>query len=128
MSEKSPKILLVDDEPLVAEGFRDILSNSGFEVFAFSCPEKVLESIKNNALPRVNCLILDLDMPKMTGVELYELLATDSHTPPVIFISGVIEQAQQGLDQIPNSAYLKKPFSYETLIETITAQIENTET
>lgn len=113
------KILLVDDDPLIVEGFKEILSRAGFVVTAFSCPKKLLNHFNFEEIEEIYCVIFDVDMPEMTGIELYQMLYVKHPMPPVVFISGVIDHHTKGLDETPNCTYLKKPFSYEKLIETI---------
>jgi len=92
---------------------------SGFEAHTFASAEDFL----NSALAESHaCLILDLDLPGMSGFELADHLSAAAPPRPVIFISAQDQDSlQERASLITNSAYLRKPFVGSLLLETMHA-------
>jgi len=79
-----PLVSVVDDDESVRESLPDLLSQLGFAAQAFPSAEAFLASEFLNA---TRCLILDIAMPGMSGLELYRELANRRHDIPTIFIT-----------------------------------------
>ncbi|MDQ8726291.1 response regulator [Bradyrhizobium sp. LHD-71] len=115
-------ISIVDDDQSVREATVDLMNSLGFGVEAFPDGETFL---KSDALRSTRCLIADVQMPGIGGLELYARLIASGHAIPMILITaypdeGVKAQAlKSGL-----IAYLTKPFSEEDLISRIDAALE----
>src|ERR1700745_1704226 len=77
-------VSVVDDDESVRESLPDLLREFGFSVRAFSSAREFLSS---ESLGQTKCLILDVVMPGMTGLELQQELRHAGHDIPVIFIS-----------------------------------------
>ena len=90
---------------------------AGFRVMAFDCPRAVLDS----ELPKADaCLIVDVHLPEMNGVQLCEALAASGCDLPVIMMSGHSDQGTRDLMQSTNpAAVLIKPFTRASLLEAI---------
>jgi len=114
-----PLVSLVDDDESVRESLPDLLKEFGFSVRAFS---SALEFLSSDSLGKTKCLILDVVMPGMTGLELQQELRRGGHEIPVIFISAqkddaIREQAfRQGAVK-----FLNKPFSDTALLAALNA-------
>ena len=67
MPDTRPLVSVVDDDESVRESLPDLLNEFGYSVRAFSSP---LEFLASDALEQTRCLILDVAMPGMTGIEL----------------------------------------------------------
>lgn len=110
-------VSVVDDDESVRESLPDLLKEFGFTVQTFSSAQEFLSS---DSLGQTKCLILDVVMPGMTGLELQQELRRDGHEIPVIFISAqkdaaIREQAfRQGAVK-----FLSKPFSDTVLLEAL---------
>ena len=104
------RILVVDDEPLVTRGLSSLLSRRGLVVTALNDPLKFWTVIEET---KPNLVLLDLEMPKMSGVELCRVIRNDRRWSelPVIFLSGHTDQVSvhrvfsAGADD-----YVGKPF------------------
>src|SRR5689334_2833171 len=104
------RILIVDDEPLVTRGLTSLLSRRGLVVTALNDPLKFWTVIEE---AKPNLVLLDLEMPKMSGVELCRVIRNDRRWSelPVIFLSGHTDQVSvhrvfsAGADD-----YVGKPF------------------
>jgi FixJ family two-component response regulator len=121
MSSDKPIVYVLDDDARVREGLTALLSSSGHRVMAFADASQYL-NFKRPDVP--GCLILDLDMPGMTGLELQkELSGTDA--PPIVFLTGhgdipsTVKAMKAGATE-----FLSKPFDEEDLIRAIDSAIE----
>jgi FixJ family two-component response regulator len=112
-----PLLSVVDDDESVRESLPDLLRKFGFAARAFSSAEEFLSS---DSVGETKCLILDVAMPGMTGLDLQQELKRRGQQVPVIFItaqkdSNLREQALvQGAAQ-----FLYKPFSATALLEAL---------
>jgi FixJ family two-component response regulator len=110
----TPLVYLVDDEFAIRDSLTLLLESRGQNVRSF---ESAADFLKNYDANQAGCLILDVRMPSMNGLELQEELLKRNITLPIIFISGHAD--------IPDSAkafragavdFLEKPFDNETLL------------
>ena len=115
---KVPLIYVVDDDESVRESLDGLLRSVGFAVKVFASAEEFLNS---NHLRDIDCLLLDVRLPGMNGIELHRHLVASHCEIPVIFITahgseeGVRSQAFQ------NGAvdYLIKPLSEDTVLNAV---------
>jgi FixJ family two-component response regulator len=118
---KRPVISIVDDDESLRVAIRSLLSSFGWTVETFACAEDYLHS------PRVNdssCLIVDVHMPGMSGVELQKSLAARGHATPLIFITAFPdERIRTGVLEAGAVCFLSKPFDEQSLIECVNAAI-----
>ena len=112
-----PLLSVVDDDESVRESLPDLLRKLGFAAQAFSSAQEFLSS---DSVDETKCLILDVAMPGMTGLDLQQELTRRGHKVPIIFITAqkdinIREQAfRQGAAQV-----LYKPFSAAALLEAL---------
>ena len=83
--ETAPTVFVVDDEPAIREGLRDFLRDSGYLVEMFADGPAFLEAYRPG---RVECLLVDAQMPGMSGIELIERLKSEGRALPAIVITG----------------------------------------
>ena len=116
-----PLVSVIDDDESVRESLPDLLKEFGFAVHAFSSAQEFLSS---DSLGQTKCLILDVVMPGMTGLDLQQKLSRSGHDIPVIFITaqkdaGIREQAfRQGAVE-----FLYKPFSDAALLDALNVAV-----
>jgi len=115
MSHES--VFVVDDDTAVRQGLRFMLRAAGYSVEAFSSARSFLEDYDPR---RGGCLLLDVQMPQMTGLELQQRLNVRGWRIPVIFITG------HGTVPLAISAmkagafdFIEKPLREDTLLESI---------
>ena len=108
---------IVEDDASFRRALERLLRVSGFEAHTFASAEAFLES----ALPESHaCLILDLDLPGMSGFELVAHLSAFAPLPPVIFITAQDDDSlRERASVIPNTVYLRKPFVGAVLLQTV---------
>jgi len=85
MSEAKETVFLVDDDASVLKGLRRLLTAAGFEVAAFESPQQFLDHHDASA---AGCLVLDVAMPGLNGMELQQELAARGSTLPIVFLTG----------------------------------------
>ena len=117
------KVLVVDDDPSVRRGVARLLRSAGFEIEAFTSAREFLERERFDG---PSCLVLDVKMPEMDGLDLQKELNSRGLTLPIIFITGH--------GDIPMSVkamkagavdFLPKPFDDDALLGTVRRAIEN---
>jgi FixJ family two-component response regulator len=92
---------------------------AGFDVAIFNSAEEFLASGK---LDESACLVLDIDLPGMNGIELYQRVNETDSGVPVIFISGHAEEHKQNRTlTAPDNIFFSKPFSIDSLVVAIQA-------
>lgn len=116
-----PLLAVVDDDESVRESLPDLLNEFGFASETFSSAEEFLSSDK---LDRTRCLILDIAMPGMSGLELQRALEQHGHTIPIVFITAQRDKAvQERAFRQGAVRLLLKPFSDTALLEAVKAAL-----
>jgi response regulator RpfG family c-di-GMP phosphodiesterase len=85
---KCPTVLCVDDAESILKFYEELLSRYGYEVLAVTNGYRALDAFHSRA-PRIDAVILDYEMPGMTGLELAILLKGHDPTLPIVMVSGV---------------------------------------
>ena len=116
-----PLLSVVDDDESVRESLPDLLREFGFAARAFSSAQEFLSS---DSVGQTKCLILDVAMPGMTGLDLQQELRRRGQEIPVIFITAQRNEAvrEQALEQGAVN-FLYKPFSDTALLEALNAVV-----
>jgi len=83
------KILVVDDEPRITEVLEEFLDKSGFEVMIGLNGEKAIEIL--NSEIKIDLIVLDMKMPKVTGLDVIKEMERVSKRPPTIILTGSID-------------------------------------
>jgi two-component system, LuxR family, response regulator FixJ len=122
MKERSPAVFIVDDDEAVRSSLRLLIKSVGLIPTALGSAREFLEKY-DPAQP--GCLVLDVRMPEMSGLELQEQLNRQGAVIPVIFITGhgdvpmAVEAMQAGAFD-----FLQKPFRDQDLIDRIQKALE----
>jgi len=118
LSTTEPGVIsVVDDNPSVVKGLISLMQSVGYNAAGFNSAEEFLNSTH---VGRTACLILDLRMPAMGGLELQQRLVAQGDHTPIIFITahGGHEISAEALRR-GAVAFLRKPFSQESLLEAV---------
>ncbi len=108
-------ISIVDDDGAVREATKGLVRSLGYAAATFASAEEYLESDRVND---TSCLIADVQMPGMSGVELQQRLIADGHSTKVIFITGFPqEKVRAQVLEAGALGYLQKPFDENCLIK-----------
>jgi len=112
-----PVISIIDDDPLVRDGIDDLVSSLGYKSLTFASSEEFLDSgqVRNTA-----CVITDLNMPGLNGLDLQQYLLTKGYSTPVIFITAFPDgKARERAMKAGAVAFLSKPFEEKSLINAV---------
>ena len=112
-----PVISIIDDDASVRTATARLLRAMGFSVYAFASAKEFLSSAQSN---ETSCLILDVEMPGMNGVELQDYLIAHGHGTPIIFISAFPQdQVRERATKAGAVCFLSKPFDEARLLECV---------
>lgn len=117
MKSRTPTIFLVDDDPSVLKALDRLLRSAGYCVEAFACPQAFLSSYDPE---QAGCLLLDLTMPGMSGMDVQQRLSEAGASLPIVFLTGQGD-IPTSVRAIKNGAvdFLTKPVVDETLFAVI---------
>ena len=122
MVKSQARIVLVDDEQAVRQSLRRLLRSVGLNAETFASPQEFLQSLEQSNRP--DCVILDLHLPGMSGLEVQAELGRSHPTLPVIVVTG---RDDPGLSERVFAAgavaYLKKPFDEQALLGAIESAV-----
>ena len=121
MKETKPTIFIVDDDPSVRESTELMLKSVGFNVKTFVSAQDFL---KANLQEDLGCLILDVRMPGISGLDLQEKLVSAKTPLPVIFITGhgTVPMSVRAM-KAGAVDFLQKPFEEQDLLDAINRAI-----
>ncbi len=117
MTHSAPTVFVIDDDVSVRESLEALIRSCGWEPETFSCAQEFL------ALPRVpapGCLLLDISLPDLNGLDLQKRIAVDRIEMPIIFITGhcSVPMAVQAMKS-GAVEFLTKPLDDETVLGAI---------
>ena len=117
-----PLISIIDDEPLARDGICVLVESLGYKGVTFVSANHFLES---GLIAETTCLITDLQMPGLSGLELQEALKSQGYRTPVIVITAYPNEKHR-TRAFANGAvgFLTKPFNEQCLIDCLNAAIE----
>ncbi len=122
MSEAVPVVFVVDDDPSVRRAIRRLVESVGLRAELFGSPQEVLRSEDRDS---ANCLVLDIRLPGMSGLDFQRELASAGIHTPIVFITGhgdipMTVRAMKG----GAVEFLTKPFRDQDLLDAIQQGLE----
>jgi FixJ family two-component response regulator len=111
MSAVSPIVFVVDDEPSVRTSVTRLLESAGYVVEAFASAREFLARAPH---PGPSCLVLDVRMPGLTGLELQEALTAGGRRMPIVFVTGHVD--------VPKSVQAMKAGAVDLLTKPVDAK------
>jgi FixJ family two-component response regulator len=120
---RSKLVAIVDDDESVRNAVEGLMKAAGFQARAFASAE---EFLKSGQQQNAGCLIADIRMPGMSGLELQARLNAERCRTPIIFITahGDAKMRMRAL-RAGAVEFLAKPFDDEALLETVRAALES---
>ena len=110
-------ISVIDDDPSMSRMLQRVIVAAGFEVVRFTSAEDFLNSV---AIDDSACLILDVNLPGMSGMDLQRHLNASGRQVPIIFISGQADETiKRRLLAAGAAGFFNKPFSIDSLLATV---------
>jgi FixJ family two-component response regulator len=128
VSRAAGRVLLVDDNDEFRESTCWLLEDAGFEVRAFGAAPALLEAVEAEAASgSVSCIVSDVRMPRMSGIEMQQELRRRGIQLPLVFVTahGDVPQA---VEAMRNGAanFIEKPFDPATLVHALQVAISRT--
>ena len=121
MTETSPVVAVLDDEPQMRKALRRLLGTHGFRVEAYESGNDFLAALSSHP---TDCLVLDLHMPEVSGFDVLAAFESQHIATPVVVITGHDELGTaERTRALGASAYLKKPVDESALLSAITLAI-----
>ena len=125
MSKTRPTIAIVDDDASVCRAISRLLRSLGMNADTFTSGHEFIKHIQTMPSVRPDCVVLDVQMPGMNGLEVQELLVRSENPLPVIFITAHDEVSlRERALQAGAVAFLRKPFNDELFIKTLNEAIQ----
>jgi FixJ family two-component response regulator len=118
----SQLVAIVDDDRSVQSALKDLMESAGLSARCFGSAEEFLESDERN---QTACLVTDIRMPGMSGLELQAKLKAEGSRIPMIFITAH-DDAKLKMQAMKAGAleFLSKPFDDEVLLEKVGAALK----
>src|ERR1700746_1541610 len=118
----SKLIAIIDDDEAMQDSLRDLLEAAGLVARCFGSAEKFPESVLTH---RAACLIVDIRMPKMSGLQLQAKLKEEECNIPIIFITAHGD-ARMRIRAMREGAveFLAKPFDHHLLLKRVRAALD----
>ena len=118
----SKLIAIIDDDEAMQDSLRDLMESAGLVARCFGSAEEFLESDLHT---RAACLIVDVRMPKMSGLQLQSRLKQEECDIPIIFITA-FGDANMRIQAMREGAveFLTKPFDHHLLLEAVLAALD----
>jgi FixJ family two-component response regulator len=121
----SPLVSVVDDDPELRRSLQNLMDSVGLDVACYASAAEFLQAYDNE---RPGCLVLDVRMPGMSGLELQEQLVAQGSILPVIMITafGEVPMAVRAM-QAGALGFVEKPFSRQELLDLVHSGIEKSQ-
>jgi FixJ family two-component response regulator len=117
MADRAFLICIVDDDQAMCESVGSLVRAAGFHAAAFASATAFLES---SDIGRAGCLVLDVNMPGLSGLDLQRKLREANNSIPVVFLSGDMRERERETALRQGAiAFLGKPFDGDTLLGAI---------
>ena len=117
MSRNGNTIAIIDDDESVRHAIRRLIQSAGWKAVTFATAE---EFVHSGAQPPPCCLIVDVRLPGLSGLELKERLDAEGRILPVIFITAYANaQIREQALQAGAIAFLSKPFEEQALLDAL---------
>jgi FixJ family two-component response regulator len=121
--QTSKLIAIVDDNESMQDSLGDLIESGGFEAICFGSAKALLESDFRSAAA---CLILDIRMPRMSGLELQAALKQEGCNIPIVFITAY-DDAEMRAQAVKEGAveFLTKPFDHQLLLRILRRTLDS---
>jgi FixJ family two-component response regulator len=122
MNALTPTVHVVDDEPAVLRSLMRVLSNAGLRVRGYESPYELLSQVDGAS---TGCIVIDLCLPGMTGLELQQQLTRKGCRQPIVFVTGNADvSASVRALRAGALHFLIKPVEAQALLETVYEGLE----
>jgi FixJ family two-component response regulator len=123
--DAAPRVFILDDEESILTAVGRTLRRAGYAVATFSSPRAFLDEAK---LDPPCCVVLDVHMPEINGVEIQERLASLEQPPSIVFMSGASDIGTSVKAMKAGAIdFLAKPFETKELLEAVAVAMRRAE-
>lgn len=123
-TKQAPLVAVVDDDESVRVAIRNVLRSAGLRAETYASAEDFLDT---GHPEDSDCVVLDIRMPGMSGLQLQRRLADDGHAIPTIFVTAYAdESARHQAIEAGASAFLRKPFDPKGLLRSVESVLSRT--
>jgi FixJ family two-component response regulator len=120
MSASKPLIAIVDDDEYVCRAMKRLVRSLGMEADEFTSGEEFIKVLEAMPWLKIDCVVLDVQMPNVNGLEVQERLARIRNHIPIIFMTAHDEATiRQRALAAGAAAFLRKPFKDDLFVETL---------
>ena len=121
----SHNVMLVDDEPDALLTYKKFLDTEGYYVEAFEDPEEALKCFASKSTPHYDLIVMDIRMPGLNGLQLYNRLKAINMSTKVLFVSA-LDVAEELISILPDVRYkdiIRKPVEQAHFVSTVRAAL-----
>lgn len=120
---RSPFIAIIDDDEMLCSSMVDLMRSIGCRAEAFFSAEAFLAS---SNMPPIECIIADVHMPGMSGLDLVRVLREQGNMTPVILVTALPDRhLDDEAVSVGGKCLLRKPFETETLLDFVERCLED---
>jgi FixJ family two-component response regulator len=121
-----PVIAIVDDDPSVCRAIKRLVRSVGMDAHTFASGQEFVELIESKPSRVVDCVVLDIQMPGLNGLEVQERIKRSGSRIPIIFITAHDEMNVRDKALAAGAAaFVRKPFNDELLIKYLRAALHH---
>ena len=123
MEQQTPLVAIIDDELSIRTALQRLFRSTRYRAeFFASCAE----FLKFSADHEPDCVVIDMQLPEMPGIELVRQLSARKNPPPMIVVTGDIEfRTKEECIALGTKYYLSKPFEGSVLLESVATIVES---
>lgn len=126
MNMAKPRIAIVDDDASVCRAVKRLLRSFSMDAETFNSGQSFIDLVEAMPSFQPDCVILDVQMPGMNGLEVQQRLVKSGHRIPVIFITAHDELGVRDKALAAGAvAFLRKPFDDQLLIKTLREAVKH---
>lgn len=122
------RIMVVDDEEDITIAYKHILQNNGFIVDVFNNPFEALDKFRESPEEYYDILLIDMKMPGMSGVELYQNIRNfNKKVPKICFATGyesLYNLLKQSFPEINEKCFIRKPVDEDELVTILKQELQ----
>jgi FixJ family two-component response regulator len=123
-TRQAPLVAVVDDDESVRDAIQNILRSAGLRAEMYASAEDFLDT---GHPEDSDCVVLDIRMPGMSGLQLQRRLADDGHVIPTIFVTAYADESvRRQAIEAGASAFLRKPFDPDRLLRYVQSVLAQT--
>ncbi len=117
-------IAVIDDDPSVRQSLQRLITAAGFDVSVYGSADAFLRS---QHFRDAGCLLVDIQMPGLTGLDLQDIIEALRHPIPIVFITAIRDESLRSRALAGGAiGFLEKPFDDQALISLIQKAFEST--